>query len=170
VLNPYPSHNSRDTFWATTQGTPASWPSRYHQSLVDHTHQKQANHFCLNSIAWRCSRVTRRASLLDRLAGDTCRHAPSAITHPASTSIAWRNYIHRKAPHEQVTLWNHHYRLAVRILPPGTISAFAQYEFGFRFSHLFHPLLHLVTQLANLSSLGTLRVPIILYQHHNHQS
>jgi len=26
VLNPYPEVKSRDTFWATTQGTPASWP------------------------------------------------------------------------------------------------------------------------------------------------
>jgi len=43
-LTPILSHNSRDTFWVTTQGTPASRPSRYHQSLVDHAHPKQAKH------------------------------------------------------------------------------------------------------------------------------
>jgi len=36
VLNPYPELNSRDTFQATTQGTPASRPLRYPKSLVDH--------------------------------------------------------------------------------------------------------------------------------------
>jgi len=35
------SHNFRDMFRATTQGTPTSLPTRYHQSLVDHTQSKQ---------------------------------------------------------------------------------------------------------------------------------
>jgi len=37
-LTPIPSHNSRDMFWATTQGTLASRPLRYPRSLVDHAH------------------------------------------------------------------------------------------------------------------------------------
>ena len=37
VLNPYPEPLLKDTFRATTQGTPASSPSRYLRSLIDHT-------------------------------------------------------------------------------------------------------------------------------------
>jgi len=43
-LTPILSHNSRDMFRATTHGTPTSQPSRYHQSLVNHAHPKQAKH------------------------------------------------------------------------------------------------------------------------------
>jgi len=43
-LTPIPSHNLGDMFWATTQGTLASRPSRYHQSLIDHTYPKHAIH------------------------------------------------------------------------------------------------------------------------------
>jgi len=41
MLNPYPELNSRDTFQATTQGTPASRPLRYPRSLVDHAHHSK---------------------------------------------------------------------------------------------------------------------------------
>ena len=45
-LTPIPSHNSRDMFRATTQGTPASRPLRYHWSIVDHAHpQHTSNYF-----------------------------------------------------------------------------------------------------------------------------
>jgi len=50
-LTHIPSHNSRDTFRAKTQGTPARRPSRYHQSLVDHTHPKQAKHSFTSAIS-----------------------------------------------------------------------------------------------------------------------
>ena len=43
VLNPYPELNSRDTFRATTQGTPANRPLRYPKSLIDHTHHIKHN-------------------------------------------------------------------------------------------------------------------------------
>jgi len=36
VLNPYPKPQLKDTFQATTQGTPASPPLSYLRSLVDH--------------------------------------------------------------------------------------------------------------------------------------
>jgi len=39
-LTPILSHNSRDMFLATTKGTPASRPLKYHQSLVYHAHPK----------------------------------------------------------------------------------------------------------------------------------
>jgi len=39
VLNPYPELNSRDTFRAITQGTPASRPLWCHRSLVEHVHK-----------------------------------------------------------------------------------------------------------------------------------
>jgi len=45
-LTPIPSHNSKDTFRATTQGTPASRPLRYPISLVDHTHQSKQKPLC----------------------------------------------------------------------------------------------------------------------------
>jgi len=74
------SHNSRDAFWATTQGTPASRPSKYHQSLVDHAHPKQAKHkYGLCIIAWGYSWVTRWNAPPNRLAGDTCCQAPSVV-------------------------------------------------------------------------------------------
>jgi len=38
-----PSHNSRNMFWATTQGTPVSQTSRHHKNLVDHAHQSKQN-------------------------------------------------------------------------------------------------------------------------------
>jgi len=37
---------------------------RHHQNIVDHAHPKQDKHLCLNNIAWRYSRVTRRTTLL----------------------------------------------------------------------------------------------------------
>ena len=37
VLNPYPEPQLKDTFRTTTHGTPASSPSRYLRSLIDHT-------------------------------------------------------------------------------------------------------------------------------------
>jgi len=98
-LTPIPSHNSRDTFWATTQGRPASWLSRYYQSLVDHTHPKQVKHkFGFYIIAWRCSWVSRRNTLLDQLAGNKYRQAPGASAPIVSTTIAWRDKLFRHAP------------------------------------------------------------------------
>jgi len=41
VFNLIPSHNPRDTFRATTQGTSSNPTFKYHQNLVDHAHQKQ---------------------------------------------------------------------------------------------------------------------------------
>ena len=60
VLNPYPKLNSRDTFWATTQRTPASRPIRFHRSLVDHaTNTSNETSLCYHQIAWHCSRGVR---------------------------------------------------------------------------------------------------------------
>ena len=42
-LTPISRYNSMDAFRAITQGTLISRPSRYHPSLIDHTHPKQAN-------------------------------------------------------------------------------------------------------------------------------
>jgi len=76
VLNPYlepqlkgyvPSHNSRDTFRATTQGAPASWPLRYHRSLVDHANQTSKIQFCCSNIAWHYSWGVRHFLLSNRL-------------------------------------------------------------------------------------------------------
>ena len=39
VLNPYPRPQPKDTFWATTLGTPASPLLRYLRSLIDHALQ-----------------------------------------------------------------------------------------------------------------------------------
>jgi len=97
-LTPIPSHNSMDTFRTTTQGTPASWPSRYHQSLVDNTHRSKQS-FCLYIIAWHCYRAVRRNWLLDRLAGDTCRQSPSASdttdfqVSPGGTTLTVRHHM-----------------------------------------------------------------------------
>jgi len=41
MLNPYPEPQLKDTFRATTDGTPASPPLRYLRSLVDHVSQLQ---------------------------------------------------------------------------------------------------------------------------------
>jgi len=48
VLNPYPEPQLKDTFWATTHGTPASSPSRYLRSLIDHAtpFKLQSNQYC----------------------------------------------------------------------------------------------------------------------------
>jgi len=62
-LTPIPSHNSRNT--------PTSLSLRYHQSLVNHTHQKQTTtlplHYCLALLCSRqkdlSSRLFGRASL-----------------------------------------------------------------------------------------------------------
>jgi len=57
-LTPILSLNSRDTFWATTQGTPASQPLRYHKSLVDQAHQSKHNTHL--SQHHRLVQITRR--------------------------------------------------------------------------------------------------------------
>ena len=44
-LNPILRHNSRDTFRATTQGTPESRPSRRHHNLVGHAHSHKQSTF-----------------------------------------------------------------------------------------------------------------------------
>ena len=113
-LTPISSHNSRDTFLATTQGTPASQPLKHHQSLVDHAHPKQAKHLCLSNIAQRYSRVARCTTLSDRLAGDTCRKAPSAYDATVSASIAWRDNPYRQTPHASIIYLFCSYRLAVK--------------------------------------------------------
>jgi len=87
---------------------------RHHQSLVDHTHLKQAKHFCLNNIVWRYSRVAKRTTLPDHLAGDTCRQALSASNATVSASIAWRDNPYRQAPHASILYWFCNYRLTVK--------------------------------------------------------
>ena len=78
VLNPYPepqlkgyvpSHNSKNTSKPTFEISLKPCKPRT---------IKQANHFCLTNIAWHYSQVVRRKRLLDRLARDTYRQAPSA--------------------------------------------------------------------------------------------
>jgi len=114
VLNPYPELKSRDTFRATSHGTPASRPLKYHQSLVDHAHPKQAKHLCLSNIAWLYSRVARGTTLPNRLAGDKCRQAPSASDATVLVSIPWRDNLYRQAPHTSILYWFCTYRLAVK--------------------------------------------------------
>jgi len=60
-LTPILSHNSRDTFRATTQGTLASQPQRYHPKLVDHAHPKPATQFLLQH--YRLTLLTSRQAL-----------------------------------------------------------------------------------------------------------
>ncbi|QCD99854.1 hypothetical protein DEO72_LG7g1140 [Vigna unguiculata] len=99
-LTPISSNNSRDMFCATTQGTPASRPSGYQQSLVDHTHPKQANTRLASTLspgavlelpdktcfktAWRGTRTVRRQAPLMPL---TCR---CRLAGPASPPGATR--------------------------------------------------------------------------------
>jgi len=77
-LTPIPSQNSKDTFWATTQGRLARRPLRYPRSLIDHAPQSKQTHL-LHSIAWRGVLGARRIKLQDHLAGDAYRQAPRAF-------------------------------------------------------------------------------------------
>jgi len=97
-LTSIPSHNSMDTFWATTQGTPASRPSRYHQSFVDHACPQQSKHnFWLCNITWCCSWATRQNLLPGRLAGTRAARCQTPLM-PFSIGLAWRDNPHRQVP------------------------------------------------------------------------
>jgi len=99
-LTPIPSHNSRDTFRATTQGTPANRPLKYHQRLVDHTHSKPANHLTL------CYRLALLQS---------CQAKP-AFRSPSGEHVLPGGK--RLSPHYPCN-----YRLARLSLPPGATHA-----------------------------------------------
>jgi len=113
------SQNSRDTFWPTTQGTPASQPSGYHQSLVDHAYPKQRKHnFCICNIASCCSWAAKWDMLLDRLAGETCRQAPSALKPTdLQKSTSRTTLTARRHSLPEPTICSYH--LADQTLPPG---------------------------------------------------
>jgi len=101
VLNLYPEPQFKDTFRATTQGTPASRSSRYHRSLVHNAHPKQ-----------------EKVSLASAL-------SPGTTPEPLGETrfqTAWRGTraIRRQAPQNTLTCKP---RLAGRPPPPGTISS-----------------------------------------------
>ncbi|QCD82708.1 hypothetical protein DEO72_LG2g3048 [Vigna unguiculata] len=70
VLNPYPEPQLKGYVLSHNSRNPASQPSR----------------------------VAMRNSLPDRLAGDTCRQAPSASNATVSASITWWDNPYRQAP------------------------------------------------------------------------
>ena len=70
-LTPIPSHNSRDTFRATTQGTLANPPLKHHQTSCRSQLHNQIP-------SW---------SSTNRLAGDTCRHALPAPRPPGRCRV-----------------------------------------------------------------------------------
>jgi len=64
MLNPYPEPQLKDTFWATTQGTPTSPPLRYLRSLVDHVSQFQLIQFnTVVTLAWNTQKHPRSLRL-----------------------------------------------------------------------------------------------------------
>jgi len=89
-LTPILSNNSRDTFWATTQGIPASRPSRYHQSIVDHVHQSRQTTL-LHGIAWCNTLGAKRISFQTAWRGTCPPLSPSVLSsttrhHTSTTS------------------------------------------------------------------------------------
>jgi len=65
-----------------------------------------------NRLALHTSRQAQR--LPDRLAGDTCRQAPSASDAIISTSIAWWENPYRQALHASIIYWFCSYRPTVK--------------------------------------------------------
>jgi len=57
------------------------------------------------NITWRCSIVAKQNLLLDRLAGASCRQAPSAFDPSGAVGITWRDKPHRQAPYVLGLLW-----------------------------------------------------------------
>jgi len=127
-LTPIPSHNSRDTFRATTQGTPVSRPSRYHQSLVDHAPPKNKQITFASQYRLVQHTSPRCTTLPDRLARDTCRQAPSASAahclqvSPSETTFTARRY-------RSSTSLNWPLSLGGRTPPLGAVSEPTQYWF-----------------------------------------
>ncbi|QCE14403.1 hypothetical protein DEO72_LG11g1403 [Vigna unguiculata] len=69
ALTPIPSHNSRDTFRATTQGTPTIPPLKHHHKPCRSHPQNQEHQYCCSKIAWRGTRTARLYPLPNRLEG-----------------------------------------------------------------------------------------------------
>jgi len=120
-LTPISSHNSRDTFRATTQGIRSESQLKEHSSKLtfevspkpcrSHT-SKQTNHkSCLCIIAWRCSRAVKRYTLPDRLAGASCCQAPNAFdatvlqVSPGGMTLNARRYASQKSPRTVAIAW-----------------------------------------------------------------
>ncbi|QCE15238.1 hypothetical protein DEO72_LG11g2247 [Vigna unguiculata] len=86
ALTPIPSHNSRDTFRAITQGTPAIPPLKHHQKACRSRLQNQPKVATAKSpggasfqIAWRGMRIAKR------------------LRTTKATDTAWRDDPHRLA-------------------------------------------------------------------------
>ena len=105
VLNPYPELNSWDTFWATTQGTPASRPLRYQRSLVDQAHHGKRNahilqhHRLAQTMRHRAHRTSRPPG-----GGHKSPNAPR-LWFPLFAGVAWRDAPCRKATRVLVLLY-----------------------------------------------------------------
>jgi len=162
VLNPYPepqlkgyvsSHNSRYTFRATIQRTPASRPLRYHRSLVDHAQQSKRNTHLLQHHSM--TQITRCQ------AHHTSRPLGGGHVSPGTTRLWYHSaYRFRLAEHclppsasrSNSPLFGK-FRLAGLILPPGTTPVLAQYWFCFNFRYCISlPYSHIhLTCLINIS-------------------
>ncbi|QCE10971.1 hypothetical protein DEO72_LG10g2204 [Vigna unguiculata] len=97
MLNPYPELNSRDTFRATTQGTPASQPLRCHRSLVEHAH-KAINPMLLQQESLGAGHLAPGASTSRPLGEGCVLLGANALLMPMPAVIAWRDTPHRQAP------------------------------------------------------------------------
>ena len=108
VLTSILSHNSRNT--------PTTDPWDITQSLVDHTHPKQAKpNVCFikkNRLAFHTSRQAQKASRPP--GGEHVRQVPSTFDAIISTSIAWRDNPYLQALHLSILYWFCSHRLAVK--------------------------------------------------------
>ncbi|QCE00693.1 hypothetical protein DEO72_LG7g1983 [Vigna unguiculata] len=67
ALTPILSHNSKDTFRATIQGTPAIPPLKHHQKPRRSHLQNQQHQYCCSKIALRGTRTAKRCPLPNRM-------------------------------------------------------------------------------------------------------
>jgi len=161
-----PSDNSRDTFWATTQGTPASWPSKNHQRLVDHAYQNKQNTFASPISPDTTHELLGATCFSDRLTGDVCRQAPLHTlplqVSPGSTTFT-RGATHSCCPLKLSLLLNSSNTGARRHTSTRVVLVLVWVQVQF-----VHTLTHIVNQPIQLSYLCSIRVPTIHYHHHNY--
>ena len=169
------SHNSRDTFRATIQGTPESWPSRLSPKPCRPRTSKASKAPLLHSIAWRSTRVASRTMLSDRLAGtraarrqvplvplssgvawrdDPPRQAPHSLVAPAILALAWRSKLYRQALYQYFELyWFRPFRLDFG--PPqlfhGPSNCYQSYQFQSMILNLPFLCLAITTPLMTIS-------------------
>jgi len=154
MLNRYPELNSRDTFWATTQGTPTSWPLRYQRSLVDHTHHGKRNTHILQHH--------RQAQTMRRQAPIVLSGAQRLMCS-LFASVTWRDVPCRQATRVPVLLcWlTSTWRITLYRQAPHQYSCST--SSGLASGVVFYSLTHIITPPIQSLCLGSIEAPTIQY-------